>query len=234
MERESQSFKIPEEKPEEISAEKSSFVETSEDKPEEIAVSEAEKELVPSEIEEKAKAELAKERQEQKEKEEFLGKMQIQEQEMAGGILRKFAEAPKSVKKGLMILAVAGVLLSAGKAFAGGEQWQRTHQGWQNTIRYGERQPVDYSRQQADRQRFEAYRDYQKQEQAIKEGYEQRKFDIMIGRLPGATDYFSKERAYQELEQWKNAATHQARTEWSYKVWAAEEAHRMQSGQIRR
>ncbi|MDP1629249.1 MAG: hypothetical protein Q8L57_01365, partial [bacterium] len=177
MEKEPQFLKIPEEKSEEVPVEKSSFVETSafdkstadksEGGPEEIVVSEEElvpsdlsraesrkvEGLVPSEIEGKAKAELAKERREQKEKDEFFEKMQNQEQEMAGGILRKFAEAPKSVKRGLMILAVAGVLLSAGKAFAGGEQWQRTHQGWQNTVRYGERQPVDYSRQQADRQR---------------------------------------------------------------------------------
>lgn len=240
MEREFQFFKSAEEKP----------VEIPEGKPEEIAAPEPEKKerefvLAETEAEDKFKAELTAKEKAEKEKGEFLDKIQKDEQEMAGGILRKFTEAPKNVKRGLMILAVAGVILSASKAFAGGEQLQRTHQGWQSTTRQVERLPYQYGARESqkmeaiqhqyqlkERARFEAYRDYQQQAESLQKTYEQRKFDIMIGRVEGATDYSGKQRAYQELEQWRQSELNRLRYEWSLKVWAAEEEYRQKVYQI--
>jgi len=231
MEKESRFFKIPEkseEKPEEMSA----------SKPEEITISEVEIE--------KAKAELGKERGEQKEKEEFLDKMQRDEQEMTKGILRKVSEASPRLRKAIMVLATAGILLSAGKAFAGGEQWQRTQWGWQNTARQVERmmpqlsqaresqkaEAVRYQYQLKEKVRFDAYQEYKNRFEAIQKAYEQQKFNIMIGRVEGATDYFGKQKAYQELEQWKYNEEMRARQDWSFKVWAAEEEYRQKTQQI--
>ncbi len=215
----------------------SQFLKTSESGPEEIGVPEADVEKFKAELEAKEKAE--------KEEGEFLDRMQRDEQEMTAGILRKFTEAPARLKKGIMILAAAGVILSAGKAFAGGGEWQRTHQSWQNTARQVERMPVQYGvqeRQKAEaiqhhyqlkeRARFDAYQSYKNQSEAVQKAYEQRKFDIMIGRVEGATDYFGKQKANQELEQWKYNEEMRARYDWSLKVWAAEEEYRQKTYQI--
>jgi hypothetical protein len=54
----------------------------------------------------------------------------------------------------------------------------------------------------------------------------------MIGRVEGATDYFGKQKAYQELEQWRYNEEMRARQDWSLKVWAAEEEYRQKAWQI--
>ena len=234
MEQKSQFLKFSE-KPEEKLTEQ----------PIEQPLKEAEEIVIPEAEKEKALAELEKEQKEQKEKGEFFDKIQKDEQEMAGGILRKFAEAPTRLKKGIMILAAAGMIFSAGKAFAGGETWSRTHQGWQNNVRQVERMPQQYGARESqkaeaiqhqyqlkERARFDAYQDYQQQTGAIQKSYEQRKFDIMIGRVEGATDYFGKQKAYQELEQWRYNEEMRARQDWSLKVWATEEEYRQKARQI--
>jgi len=62
--------------------------------------------------------------------------------------------------------------------------------------------------------------------------YEQRKFDIMIGRIEGATDYFGKQKANQALEQWKQDETLKAKQRWATKAWAAEEQYRQEVQKI--
>lgn len=237
MEREPQFFKIPEEKPEEKTEETPTI--ESEEVEEIVVPKEGEEEI------EKIKTELATKEMAEKEKGEFLDKIQSDEQEMTGGILRKFAEAPARLKKVIMILAAAGVLLSAGKAFAGGGQYSKTYQGWQNTVRQVERMPHQYGARESqkaeairhqyqlkERARFDAYQNYKSQNEAIQKAYEQRKFDIMIGRVEGATDYFGKQKAYQELEQWRYNEEMRARQDWYLKVWAAEEEYRQKVYQI--
>jgi hypothetical protein len=200
---------------------------------------------IPEEEQEKFKMELETGQKEQKEKEEFFEKAQKEEQEMSQGILKKFTEAPARLKKGIMILAAAGVFLSAGKAFAGGEQRQRTYQGWQNNVRQIERMPhqyqerekqkteaIQYQYQLKEKARFDAYQDYLKECEAMQRMYEQRKFDIMIGRIEGATDYFGKQKAYEALEQWRQDETLNAKQRWSLKAWAAEEQYRQEVQKI--
>lgn len=241
---ESQFFKseIPKEpekkempKPEEVFEEEAKPEETRE-KLEEMVVPEAEIE--------KAKAQLAAEQKEQQEKEDFFELTQTQEQVMTKGFLSKFTEVPKNVKRGIMILAAAGIFLSvSGKAMAAGEH--RIYQGWQNTTRQVERTPYQYEAREKqkmeaiqhqyqlkERARFNAYQDYLRECEAIQRMYEQRKFDIMIGRLEGATDYFGKQRAYETLEQWKQSEALKAKQRWSLKAWAAEEQYRQEVQKI--
>jgi len=130
-------------KNQEILEEKSE--ENSEAKPEEILVLDAEVE--------NAKLKLAEEQKERQEKEDFFEKTQVQEQIMTKGFLSKFTEVPKNVKRGIMILAAAGIFLSvSGKAMAAGEH--RVYQGWQNTTRQVERMPYQYEARE--KQKMEA------------------------------------------------------------------------------
>lgn len=206
---------------------------------------------------EKTRAELAAEKKEQHEEEGFLIKMQEEEQKMveevieeqkaaeksAGkGILTKLAESPR-VKGLLMGLALSGIVLAAERNMA--EAQTRGNQGWQNSVRQAEKAPYQYqAREQQkveaikhqyqlkERARFEAYQEYLKECEAIQKAYEQRKFDIMIGRVEGATDYSGKQRAYQSLEQWNQDESTNAKQRWAMKAWAAEEEYRMKTQQI--
>ncbi|PIQ75568.1 MAG: hypothetical protein CO001_00935 [Candidatus Portnoybacteria bacterium CG_4_8_14_3_um_filter_40_10] len=221
-------------KNQEILEEKSE--ENSEAKPEEILVLDAEVE--------NAKLKLAEEQKERQEKEDFFEKTQVQEQIMTKGFLSKFTEVPKNVKRGIMILAAAGIFLSvSGKAMAAGEH--RVYQGWQNTTRQVERMPyqyearekqkmeaIQYQYQLKERVRSDAYQEYLKESETIQRIYEQRKFDIMIGRIEGATDYFGKQKANQALEQWKQDETLKAKQRWATKAWAAEEQYRQEVQKI--
>jgi len=221
-------------KNQEILEEKSE--ENSEAKPEEILVLDAEVE--------NAKLKLAEEQKERQEKEDFFEKTQVQEQIMTKGFLSKFTEVPKNVKRGIMILAAAGIFLSvSGKAMAAGEH--RVYQGWQNTTRQVERMPyqyearekqkmeaIQYQYQLKERVCSDAYQEYLKESETIQRIYEQRKFDIMIGRIEGATDYFGKQKANQALEQWKQDETLKAKQRWATKAWAAEEQYRQEVQKI--
>jgi len=193
---------------------------------------------------ENAKLKLAEEQKERQEKEDFFEKTQVQEQIMTKGFLSKFTEVPKNVKRGIMILAAAGIFLSvSGKAMAAGEH--RVYQGWQNTTRQVERMPyqyearekqkmeaIQYQYQLKERVRSDAYQEYLKESETIQRIYEQRKFDIMIGRIEGATDYFGKQKANQALEQWKQDETLKAKQRWATKAWAAEEQYRQEVQKI--
>ncbi len=202
-------------------------------------------EIFRSEDEKRLKIDLEAKEKAEKEKGEFFNKMQHQEQEMVGGILRKVTETSPKLRKTIMILATASVFLSAGKVFAGGEHWQRTYEGWQKNIRQVEAttyqqkaierykvEAIQHQYQLKERARFDAYQEYKKQIEIIQKTYEQRKFDIMIGRIEGATDYFGKQKAYQELEQWRYNEEMKARQNWYLKVWAAEETYRQEYHKI--
>lgn len=216
-----------------------------------------------------AKAILAAEKKEQNVGGEFLSGIQEDEQKMSGGILKKFSRAPKGLKRGIMCLAVAGVILAAsGKSSAferyggyggpkervsgelkkyggvsgaprepsryevGGHGPSDAYRDWRKIIHRGEK--IDYNREIADKMRFEAYKEYNEKCDEVQKEYERKKFDIMIGRAEGATDYFSRKQAYEDLEGWRNDELLKARVDWRLKVWAIEEGKEVRSQMERR
>jgi len=144
------------------------------------------------------------------------------------GVMRKIAGRAKIFMAATaMVLTLMGAkeVAAQNRYFYPGQQRAGQSAEWQNYIRQ--------LNEWAEGQRRLADREYQDTAAAIQREYEQRKFDIMIGRAPGATEYFGKEEAYRKLEQWKTDLLNQAQDQKGKRFWQIDYEARSRAGLIR-
>jgi len=183
---------------------------------------------------------LEAERQEETEKEKLLEEMVVREDTMvqetladkkekeSEGVMRKIAGRAKVfVAATAMVLTLMGAkeVAAQSRHFYPGQQRAGQSAEWQSYIKQ--------LNEWAEGQRRLADREYQDTAAAIQREYEQRKFDIMIGRVPGATDYFGKETEYKKLEQWKAGLLNQAQDQRGKRFWQIDYEARSRAGLVR-